>query len=107
MKAIHGTESSIARVQAALRKQPARIDSMTPMDTVYGIPFVIHETDTQALEAAWKQAVEQRCKVALVEHDKYYEIDGEVMGRMLDEPKTMQYAFSRPGPISFSIRSES
>lgn len=101
MKAIHGTESSIARVQAVLRKQPARIDS--PMDTAYGIPFVTHETDMQAKEAAWKQAVEQRCKVMLVEHDKYYEIDGEVMGQMLDQQKTMPYVFGNHEPIRFSI----
>lgn len=106
MKAIHGTESSIARVQAALRKQPASIDSMTPMDTAYGIPFVTHETDMQAKEAAWKQAVEQRCKVAVVEHDKYYVIDGEVMAQMLDQQKIMPYVFGNHEPIRFGVKNE-
>ena len=106
IKAIHGTESSIARVQAALRKQPARSDHMTPMDSVYGIPFVTHETEDQAKEAAWKQAITERCKVMLVEHDNFFQIDGEVMAQMLDFQKTMPYSlgFFDPNPNQSLIK---
>ena len=103
MKAIHGTDSSIARLQAAIRKNPARVDSMTPINTVYGIPFVTHETDIQAKEAAWKQAVTERCKVMLVEHDKFYEINGEAMALMLDQLNTMPTLFAS-SDLSFNFK---
>ncbi len=75
---------------------------MTPMDTVYGVPFVLHESEDKAREAAWKQAVESRCKVMLVEHDQYFEIDGEAMGRMLESQGAVNSMFKLAVPIQFS-----
>lgn len=102
MSAIHGTESSIARLQTILKRNPGTIYSTNPMDAAFGVPFVIHETEEQAAKAAWRQAVDTPCKVVLVDQYKYMVIDGFAMREMLEPPR-MPFVFSRPGPI-FKVR---
>ena len=95
---IHGTEASIARITAAVKKQSPRSDYMLPIDTIYGVPVFTHESEERASAAAWKQAVDGRCLVMIVEHDKYIEIDGAAMAGMLDSQKIMPYVFGGHTP---------
>ena len=103
MKAIHGTESSISKFKDILKRH-AVIDSVKPVDSIYGIPFVIHETEELAVKLAWQQAADQQCVVALVYQEKYIIIDGAIASAFLNTPKLEPMVFSSPHDPIFKVQ---